>query len=1255
MVLPDPSWRVKTRPCPFYQQGRCMFSESCNFLHTASSQVDREAKGVQEVSGSRSPHNPPRVVINSPPSVCSSPRSPRTTGLLLALGDVVADPNPDENGERAEVGLSSVESDVWEESLPTLVNDLGFGQYSQPNDETAEEQHFVSYEDSDIDSDGNWTAISDYDEDNTALQPPQEFMAESTDEPVHTSLTSPRQEMRRQNWVPSPDHEAADFSNRHSLASTSSLLSPIEVSTLRLGPFFQLHRSSERESNSFDSGYADTWKPPAPLLSSPPRSPSVSSTFDLLSSPFGVHSSRISSPHLTAFMPRTPVSPARTVFPHDTDDIEPLDLDLDSPKGQDDQTAYLTPLGSPSALSQAEGLEDLDSSSDDEQMSDSNDSAREDALELNGHTSVWDSEGGDTAVYMGNVHEDSVQRDVESAVSHINTTPIDFLNATIEFQVGEEAAHSSIPEIENSSLLNDADDDDASTSVEALSTSFDDDTAYLAYLKSPLVAESNENDTTENDTLDSLYSSYSALSFDRSPPSEPSNLVQVPSSPGRPTPSAQSNSSTPLSSLRERVFTPPPPNRKRSGTITADSPNSSSSPITSIDSSMGRQSPFSDKNIGQRPRSQSPYGQEVEVSRKIPIGFRSTFALGRANRSSLITSRNNGKNSTLSPLQTHPVVPALGLWENSQDSDSPTSASSLPKGLKPLRLSTIIDAKYPSRPNNHSRMHSSSSNSVHSFHSGNINRKSASSTSVTSTNSLSDNRLLSSTRSPPLPLHVRNSLIPSEHSPTSPSSHLPKSLTNLDDPPQSAPVASWRRSVNYSRPSSRLSEPIHELEDDDFDDDTARFSRDPYGETIRRPIPDAPLTAPVSHASSLQHPIYTIETPKPTLMFAIASDNVEQVRQVLASGEAGPNESVGPQSALEFTLRNDKLTNKLEIVKALLAYGADPAAATKAEVSAAAHSPSQEDEERPRSLMQEIDPATRYYLERADSIHTKRMSVLIHRSFFRPLTRVRYDLIGQDRALEQLFRVLSMHSRELAVSPMVVMLCGPSGHGKSLLARKFGSLLEVPTHTVNMTTLRSTHNLWESHSMSPYETPTTCTLAEFLTNNEGKRCVVVLDEIEKTEDPKTLWSLLMPWELGRCAFEAGKRHVDVKNVIWLGTSNVGHDLVFQHRDARKDREGVMSREEYVELMALLRPKVSERLGASILSRITTVLPFVPFTLEEKRAICSEALYTLGGELARTLAPETIQTVTESALAGYCEDEGARSLHRAISNKLVDII
>ena len=72
-----------------------------------------------------------------------------------------------------------------------------------------------------------------------------------------------------------------------------------------------------------------------------------------------------------------------------------------------------------------------------------------------------------------------------------------------------------------------------------------------------------------------------------------------------------------------------------------------------------------------------------------------------------------------------------------------------------------------------------------------------------------------------------------------------------------------------------------------------------------------------------------------------------------------------------------------------------------------------------------------------------------------------------------------------------------------------GSLLDVPTHTVNMTVLKSTQDLWQSYSMSTYEVShacylhplllnhyqksTTCTLAEFLIDNEGKRCVVVLD------------------------------------------------------------------------------------------------------------------------------------------------------------------
>ena len=169
-----------------------------------------------------------------------------------------------------------------------------------------------------------------------------------------------------------------------------------------------------------------------------------------------------------------------------------------------------------------------------------------------------------------------------------------------------------------------------------------------------------------------------------------------------------------------------------------------------------------------------------------------------------------------------------------------------------------------------------------------------------------------------------------------------------------------------------------------------------------------------------------VVTPRPTLMFAIASDDVEQVRQVLESGDADPNDCFGPQSALAFTLTNDKLTKKLDIVKTLLSYGADPTTAKKVEPP-----PSEGQVPEPSTdlvpeptVMNGMDLATRYYVDRADAAHTQQSSALIHRSFFRPLTRVRYELIGQDRALEQLFRVLSMHSRQLAIAPIVVMLCG---------------------------------------------------------------------------------------------------------------------------------------------------------------------------------------------------------------------------------------
>ena len=216
----------------------------------------------------------------------------------------------------------------------------------------------------------------------------------------------------------------------------------------------------------------------------------------------------------------------------------------------------------------------------------------------------------------------------------------------------------------------------------------------------------------------------------------------------------------------------------------------------------------------------------------------------------------------------------------------------------------------------------------------------------------------------------RSSFIPLQNRGRLPSSGhvvppLPADSFNSFPPlrePLSAPLLSWRDSSIHSRQPSRISGTSHDREG--ADDSTDAFRHDAYDETLRQP----PHTAPVSRTpSDSQQPPRAIETPRPTLMFAIASDDVEQVKQVLQSGEVNPNEAVGPHSALAFTLTNDKLTNKLEIVKALLAYGADPESVrrTKPPGHEAGDELNEENEETKevsqtrKALVDELDHATR--------------------------------------------------------------------------------------------------------------------------------------------------------------------------------------------------------------------------------------------------------------------------------------------------------
>lgn len=132
--------------------------------------------------------------------------------------------------------------------------------------------------------------------------------------------------------------------------------------------------------------------------------------------------------------------------------------------------------------------------------------------------------------------------------------------------------------------------------------------------------------------------------------------------------------------------------------------------------------------------------------------------------------------------------------------------------------------------------------------------------------------------------------------------------------------------VSHIRSSSIFSEPmgLYDVDEDPtITEDGDLQYQDNRDEQISRPL-QTPNTAPPTRPPSTMDSPHAIGTPSPNLIFAIASDDVDQVRQALTHGDTNPNERLGPQSALAFTITNDALENKLSIVKTLLAHGADP-------------------------------------------------------------------------------------------------------------------------------------------------------------------------------------------------------------------------------------------------------------------------------------------------------------------------------------------
>lgn len=105
--------------------------------------------------------------------------------------------------------------------------------------------------------------------------------------------------------------------------------------------------------------------------------------------------------------------------------------------------------------------------------------------------------------------------------------------------------------------------------------------------------------------------------------------------------------------------------------------------------------------------------------------------------------------------------------------------------------------------------------------------------------------------------------------------------------------------------------------------------------------------------------------------------------------------------------------------------------------------------------------------------------------------------------------------RQLALAsdkPLVFMFAGPSGHGKTEIARSLGKLMSMDMISVDCTTFKSEMELFGARP--PYmESLRGSLLNNFLATKTGTRSIVFMDEFEKTSK-EIHNALLVPFDQG---------------------------------------------------------------------------------------------------------------------------------------------
>lgn len=421
----------------------------------------------------------------------------------------------------------------------------------------------------------------------------------------------------------------------------------------------------------------------------------------------------------------------------------------------------------------------------------------------------------------------------------------------------------------------------------------------------------------------------------------------------------------------------------------------------------------------------------------------------------------------------------------------------------------------------------------------------------------------------------------------------------------------------------------------------------------------------------------------PVIFYAAERNSVECVRLLLEAGVDANVHDVYGVPLLAFAIMRSKWTvqNQTEVVKILLAFGAsprvipfdmwtmymEPPSAVPDDIDNAELDPAKIwcGQSYRKILAETLNLSIRYFLNKASQIpETKQRGMQIAKACdYTALLQVPYLLVGQTYACLKVVKTITSHVAMNINEPLVLVFAGPSGHGKTELAKQLGSLLQAPMSVIDCaqmtcdTALFGARNGYEKSANGSQ-------LNNFLADNSGKRTVVFLDEFDKTKK-EVHNSLLLVLGEGLYHDRRDNMAVDARKVIWILASNLGdHEITTFYDDRLKGlSELEKMKAPHKVLENQLKARFRNAFGAPIAGRMKDIAPFYPFNEGEQAVVVHKFMLQLADELRRPIAtsgpferyPGHINLAIESdgRLCKYIADEsfipelGARSLTSGI--------